>query len=325
MKHQALFWEITANGAIQCRLCPNNCLIQNKQSGICRKRTNQDGVLYAETYGNLIGLHNDPIEKKPLFHFYPGSHIFSCGPNSCNLSCSFCQNYQISQIDCKTTSFTPEMLLAHCLENNYKYVAFTYSEPIMMFEYILDVAKLFKQHNIKIVMVSNGFINQEPLEMLAPWIDAWNIDLKSFSDEFYKKYCGGKLDPVLNTIRYLSDKTHLEIAYLVVTNLNDSESDLLSICEFLKEINPEIPLHINRYFPNYQISKTPTSINLLNDFQAIASKYLNYVYIGNVYLNYPDTLCPKCQGLLIDRSNQITYLEKDRCPKCNKEIYGKFQ
>ena len=276
MSKEALYYE-SINDNVKCLLCPNYCIIKNNSSGICRKRVNRDGKLYAENYAETISLCLDPMRKKPLYHFYPEDEILSLGANSCNLSCSFCQNYKSSQLDCSTEKIMPEDLIEIIKKHNrnsleekpIKHVAFTYTEPFTWYEYILDCAKLLKENDISVVLVTNGYVNPDPLSVIVPYIDAMNIDLKAFSDKFYVDICGGKLQPVLNTIEYTNSRTHIEITLLLIEGLNDNENELQQMFSFIAGINKNIPLHITRYYPRYKIN-----IDATNDFAISRAKDL---------------------------------------------------
>jgi len=281
----AKYWE-RENDGIRCLLCPNYCFIVEsrglKAEGRCRKRVNLDNILYATNYGETISLCLDPMEKKPLYHFFHGEKILSLGANSCNLICTFCQNYQSSQLPTKTTFISPEQLLNYSLKNSIRHIAFTYTEPFTWYEYILDVGPLLREHNISVVLVTNGYVNLEPLIELLPFISAMNIDLKAFNDDFYVNLCGGNLNPVLETIKTSVDKVHLEVTLLLIEGVNDNERELKQLFSFIAELNNAIPLHISRYFQRYQLKHEKTSVNRIYEVVLTAKKYLKYVYPGNV-------------------------------------------
>ena len=286
MKKQALYWEKQATGhlpQLTCLLCPNFCIIKENEHGKCRKRINIKGVLYAENYGLTTSLNLDPMTKKPLYHFYPTEKVLSLGANSCNLTCKFCQNYTISQYDCSVKQITPNELLVLCQKNFIKHVAFTYTEPFTWYEYVLDASKLLRKNDISVVLVTNAYVNIEPLTELIPFISAMNIDLKSFSDRFYVEICGGKLQPVLDNIKFCHNKTHLEITLLLIEGLNDDYNKLCSLFSFIADIDKNIPLHISKYFPRYLLNTKETSTKTILNAVDLAKKYLNYVYAGNVY------------------------------------------
>lgn len=285
--HKASFF-LSDKDKVKCLLCPKECLIVNGNTGVCGVRKNIDGILYSLVYSKPVAIHVDPIEKKPLFHFYPGSDILSIGTYGCNLSCQFCQNFDISQADSSKietsgNELTPEELIKICKKNNLEFLAFTYNEPVIFFEYMLDIAKLCKNEKIKTVMVSNGQINPKPLLELIPYIDAFNIDLKSFNESFYKNICNGKLETTRNTIRTITEhKKHIEITFLLIKDFNDNLEEFTELCNFIKSLNPEIVLHISRAFPRYKLDMKTTPIELLNSFKETALRYLKNVYTGNV-------------------------------------------
>jgi pyruvate formate lyase activating enzyme len=287
---------------------------------------NDGGELIAFNYAEVVAMHLDPIEKKPLYHYHPGTNIFSLAPNSCNLSCSYCQNFEISQKKEKTVSVSPESLLDICLKNKYAYVAFTYTEPFTWYEYIYDCAVLFKSYDIKIVLVTNGYINLTPLTEIIEYIDAMNIDLKSISDQFYQITCKGKLEPVLNAINLAARHCHLEITNLIIPGLNDSEKEFADLADFISGVSKEIPLHFSRYFPMWKCVSERTPEVTLETAYSIAKEKLDYVYIGNTQSRkFMDTYCPECGSLVIQRSLEyqlVLYLNQGRCRKCGHKIYG---
>ncbi len=325
---EARYYRKETNEKVQCLLCPHICMIEEGAQGKCRSRVNHKGILYTENYGNTISLSIDPIEKKPLYHYYPGSQILSLGPNSCNFSCAFCQNYEISQFEVNTMHISPVQLCEKVLATKARQVAFTYTEPLMWFEYIMDCAPLFKEAGIRIVMVSNGFINPEPLQELLPIVDAWNIDLKSMDDEFYEKICGAHVAPVLKTISSVASVSHLEITNLLIPGKNDSTEQIESLVDWVAALNPDIPLHFSRYFPRFKMKEQPTPEKTLNTAYKIAIKKLHYVYVGNIAQHESfNTSCFNCKALLLERMGYATRnegLDGDRCRKCGAKLYGKF-
>lgn len=270
---------------VRCLLCPHKCLIQAGKFGLCAVRTNEEGVLKTINYGQITAMALDPIEKKPLYHFYPGKNILSVGTFGCNFTCDFCQNYSIAQYKSRSQYVSSEDLIQRSIEapNNIG-IAFTYNEPSIWYEYIYETAKKLKEQHpdFKVVLVTNGFMESEPLEQLLPYIDAMNIDLKSFNQDYYRKVCGGDLQPVLNTIKQASQHCHVEVTTLLVSDLNDSKEEVEEIAKFLASINKDIPLHLSRYFPNYKMEQPATDISLMKERQKDAKKYLNHVYLGNV-------------------------------------------
>ncbi|NLM72455.1 MAG: AmmeMemoRadiSam system radical SAM enzyme [Clostridiaceae bacterium] len=282
----ARYYEKLKDDTVHCLLCPHDCHIKNGQRGICGVRKNTDGDLYAESYGLISSLALDPVEKKPLYHFYPGSRILSVGSYGCNFRCSFCQNYSISMEKPGTVYVTPEELADKALElkkaNNIG-LAFTYNEPLINFEYVMDCCKLSKEKGLKNALITNGYIQQEPLKELLPYIDAMNIDLKSFSQEFYQKMCGGKVEFVKKTIETASQACHVEITTLIIPGLNDNEKEIEDLAQWLADISPEIPLHLTRFFPRYKMTdKEPTPVKTLEKLFNTARKHLKHVHLGNV-------------------------------------------
>ncbi|HOQ80884.1 MAG TPA: AmmeMemoRadiSam system radical SAM enzyme [Candidatus Cloacimonadota bacterium] len=327
-KTEAKYWKLDKNNHIQCLLCPNKCILTNQQRGICRTRLNDNSTLFTESYGNICSSNIDPIEKKPLYHFYPYTSIYSVGCNSCNLNCQFCQNYEISQHEVPVLYLSPEKIVDLVIKNNCQAIAFTYTEPLMMAEYLLDCLPLLKEHSIKTVLVSNAYINEQPLLDLLPFIDAWNVDLKSFSKDFYKDLCSAEIDIVKNNIKIIANNTHIEISFLVIPTLNDSHLEIDAISSFIASINPNIPLHINRYHPSYKINIPPTPLETLIKFYEIASEKLHYVYIGNIGNTlFNQTKCPKCGKVLLDRNDSThsnSLIINNQCSNCGSHIYGKF-
>jgi len=318
------------NSSVTCKLCPHYCNINKDSLGLCRVRKNLNGTLYSLNYEKTVAINIDPIEKKPLYHFYPNKKTLSIATTSCNFHCQFCQNSEISQYYHAGSKITANDILSICLSNDIKIVSFTYTEPTIWFEFILDTCKILKNYDVKTVLITNGYINENPLKELLKFVDAMNVDVKSFNDKFYRIICGGKLQPVLKTISTaFSQNVHLEITNLIIPNLNDNQSEFGNLIKFISEISTDIPLHISRYFPSYKLKNSPTPISTLIKFLEIAHKKLNYVYLGNINndLQYSTTICPNCGSTLIIRNNLNAFknnLIKDRCPNCKRKIYGKF-
>ncbi|PKN78816.1 MAG: AmmeMemoRadiSam system radical SAM enzyme [Candidatus Cloacimonetes bacterium HGW-Cloacimonetes-1] len=327
--HKAQYWEHHPDNGIKCLLCPHHCIIASGNKGLCRARQNVDGTLYAINYGLTTAMCIDPIEKKPLYHFYPGSSILSMGPNSCNFRCFFCQNHSISQDECATEAISPQELLNYMLEHELYRLAFTYTEPITWYEYILDFAKLSSGYGIEIVLVTNGFINKEPLQALLPYIKAMNIDLKSIDAEFYHKHCGGDLATVMNTIRDAFDAgIHVEVTNLLIPGLNDSNVEVNELVDFIAGISIDIPLHFSAYHPAYQASIKQTSIETVVNACKIGKSVLRYVYAGNLGdVGYTNSYCTGCGVQVIKRdrmSRVISVLIDGKCPECQMPVYGVF-
>jgi pyruvate formate lyase activating enzyme len=324
MEKQALFYEKQGD-KINCKLCPHNCLIKAGEQGKCNVRMHREGKLYTVNYGEITSIARDPIEKKPLYHFKPGSNILSVGSFGCNFSCGFCQNYSISQGRARSEYIPPEKLVEMCksLEDNVG-VAFTYNEPSIWYEYVYHSSKLLKEtlKDINIVLVSNGYIKEEPLKMLLPYVDAMNIDLKAFTNRYYKDICGGSVTPVMDTIKISSKECHVEVTTLLVSGENDSSEEVSEIAAFIASLNKDIPLHLSRYFPNYKMDNPATKVEVMLEDRDLAKKHLNYVYLGNVAGADSSTYCPKCSYKLIERSgyNVHVNISEGICPKCGYKI-----
>ncbi len=332
-KMEALFYIKLEDKKVKCRLCPHECEISNGKFGICKVRINKNGELFTENYGLVSSVGFDPIEKKPLYHFYPGSEILSVGSIGCNLQCDFCQNWQISQIS--ETDFKREskryrnseiIELALSKENNIG-IAYTYNEPTVFFEFMLEMAISAKEKGLKNVMVTNGFINKDPLNKLNQFIDAYNVDLKAFIDDFYIKYTKSQLEPVKETLINISNAgKHLEITNLVIPGLNDSPEKFEEMVKWIKENTGEkTVLHISRYFPSYKFKEEPTSVEKIFKLYEIAKKHLKYVYLGNLMLSEgSNTYCPECNELIIERSGYNTRLvalnKQGDCSSCGNHI-----
>jgi len=331
---EAMLYEQLPNEKVKCNLCAHQCVIQNSKKGICRVRENIGGKLYMLNYGKLIVNHADPIEKKPLFHFYPGSAAYSIATAGCNFQCEYCQNYEISQMPFVENRIigqdsVPEVTVELAIQFGCKSIAYTYTEPTIFYEYSYDVAQLAHDKNIKNIFITNGFITSEALQTIASFLDAVNVDLKSFSNDFYKKICKAKLQPVLDTIKMLNQLgIWIEITTLVIPTLNDTEREFHSIAEFIMSVSREIPWHISAFYPAYKLKHLyPTPLAILNRAREIGLETgLHYVYLGNVKNHgNSDTRCPGCDQLLIERANMgiIKNIVQDGyCPNCGMEIAG---
>lgn len=285
-KIKAQYFMKKKDNAVSCQLCPHNCHIKDGNNGICRVRSNLDGELYAKSYAQISSIALDPIEKKPLYRFHPGSKILSVGSFGCNFSCSFCQNHSIALEDPETAYVSPESLVykAHSLKSSGNIgLAYTYNEPFISFEYVLDCCKLNNDNGLKNVLITNGYVQEKPLMDLLPYIDAMNIDLKSFSSDFYEKFCGGRIDPVKKTIELSAKECHVEITCLIIPELNDSPEEIEAMAMWISELSPEIPLHLTRFFPRHKlVDNNPTPLTTLETLAKIAAKHLKYVYLGNI-------------------------------------------
>ena len=332
--HEAILYKKLDNNKVLCTACRQNCIISPDNTGVCSVRQNKDGKLYLLVYGKAASFNIDPIEKKPLYHFMPATEIFSLGTVGCNFACDFCQNWDISQItkdlknkllkekkiskiDAEISKFgyelPPEKIVEICIEKNIPSIAYTYNEPSIFFEYAYDTAKLANKKGIKNVFVTNGYETEEALKLINPYLDAMNIDLKSFSDEFYKKICKGRLQPVLDTIK-LAHKLGIwiEITTLIIPGKNDSNKELNQIANFIANIDKNIPWHVIAFHPDYKMTDiSSTSLNTLQKAYNIGKKAgLNYVYTGNILDDeHSNTYCPKCNTLLIKRSGYFVEIE----------------
>lgn len=326
----ARYWERTGEGdVVKCTLCPNNCAIGPGSSGICRVRRNDAGVLYAEGYGVLSSSHVDPIEKKPLYHFCPGTDIFSIGGWGCNLRCSFCQNWSISQ---KFSSghkvYAPVDVVDAALASGAGAIAYTYNEPLISMEFVLDCAILAKGRGLKNVAVTNGYVCERAGRDAVQALDAFNVDVKGMADDFYSRNCGGKLAPILQFCRMIRQEgKHLELTNLVIPDENDSETDIEALVQWVADaLGRDVPLHFSAYRPEYKMERPPTESSSLNRAYEIARKHLDYVYLGNVITQRgQDSFCPQCNECLIERSGYKTRIVGVRdgcCSQCEALLRG---
>jgi len=327
---EAMHYEQLAGQKVICRLCPHNCTIAPGKYGICRVRSNIEGILYTHNYGKIAAVAMDPVEKKPLYHFYPGKYLLSLGTVGCNFRCSFCQNHHIAQhgMDEKTGSgdlyeASEGYLLCLCRqEEDCVGIAYTYNEPSIWYEYVLDTARYIKAKGYKNVLVTNGYISERALAELLPYIDAMNIDVKGFSGKYYRDICGGSLEHVKRTVEAAAAECHVEVTTLIVPGCNDDEKEMEELSKWLGSVKRSIPLHLSRYFPNYKMYEKPTPVETLKILKKIAGSNLEYVYIGNLPGEDISTYCPNCGALLVRRAGGITTLHLDDgiCSKCGKII-----
>jgi len=329
---EARYYDKLKDEKVQCRLCPHLCVISEGYKGICKVRHNKNGILNALNYESFSAINFDPIEKKPLYHFFPGKDILSFGAIGCNFHCACCQNYEISQADASTfprtikmtTSEAIKMALSHI--NNIG-IAFTYNEPTIWFEQMIDIAIKSKEAGLKNVVVSNGYINPNPLNELIEYIDAFNIDLKSFNPEKHKRFTGGELSNVLSSLaQIVKEGRHLEVTFLVVPGINDNFEEFQSMTDWIAtNLGKETPFHISRYFPRFKMTTNATSSALINQLTNIAIKKLDFVYNGNIAAtDFQNTICPNCSQLIIAREGyhitQKNYGSQGECNFCGHKI-----
>jgi pyruvate formate lyase activating enzyme len=330
---EALLYEKLNNKSVQCHLCAHHCKINNRKHGLCKVRENINGTLYTKVYGRTIARHIDPIEKKPLYHFYPGSKAFSIGTPGCNFHCVFCQNHEISQVVSPEIlkmghPASPHEIVEEALQSGCKSMAYTYTEPTIFFEYNFDIARLAKEKGLQNIYVSNGYMTIEMLEMIGPYLDAINIDLKSFSDDTYRRLMGAHLQPVLESLKNIKKMgIWLEVTSLIIPEVNDSHTELHEMAHFIAdELGVDVPWHISRFFPGYKMNDVPpTPMNTLDRAkEAGIEAGLNYIYPGNVPPTADqNTHCPRCNRVLIERSGyQILTgnLRNGSCPHCGMKI-----
>lgn len=332
---EAMLYEKIGDKKVQCNLCAHQCKINEGKKGICLVRENRDGILYTLVYGRTISQHVDPIEKKPLFNFYPGTTAYSIATVGCNFKCQFCQNWEISQMVrdehlIMGNEASPESIVENAKKYGSKSIAYTYTEPTIFFEYAYDTAKLAHEVDIKNVFVTNGYMTEEAIKKFEPYLDAANVDLKSFSDDFYRKLCGAKLQPVLDALKLMKKLgIWVEVTTLIIPTLNDSPEELREIAKFIvNELGEGTPWHISRFYPAYNLrDKPPTSIETIHEAREIGlNEGLKYVYEGNVPGSTGEnTYCPNCKNLVIQRWGYqiINKATKDgKCPYCESRIYG---
>ncbi len=333
---EAMYYRVLADGKVNCVLCPRRCIIKKGDTGYCEVRKNIDGKLYSLVYGKPVSIAIDPIEKKPVFHAWPGTKSFSFATVGCNLRCIHCQNWQISTIkpdDARTYDFSPEELVELAIKNGCKSISYTYTEPTVYFEYMLDTAKAARKKNVKNIWVTSGYINQEPLKELCAYLDVARVDLKGFSEEFYEKLAFASLEPVLNTLLTLKkEKVWIEVINLIIPGYNDDPEMIKKMCIWIKKnLGEETPLYFSRFFPHYKLTTLPpTPVATLERARRIAgSAGLKFVYIGNVP-GHPaeSTYCPKCGKTAVKRTGFSIIennIKEGACKFCGKKIPGLWQ
>ncbi len=331
---EGMFYTVTPRG-VRCEICPNECDLRPGEISNCHNRINSNGKLYSIAYGNPCAVHIDPIEKKPLLHFHPSSRIFSIATAGCNFVCLNCQNWEISQTSpykTKNIDLFPDEVVESCISNKCPSIAYTYSEPVSFYEYMYDTSRIAHEQGIMNVLVSNGYINEAPLRKLTPYLDAANIDLKSFSDDIYLRLNAGKLQPVLNTLKTLKDEgVWLEITNLIVPSWTDDLDMIKRMCEWLVANGfSDYPLHFSRFHPTFKLTQLPeTPLQILIKARDIAiNSGCNFVYIGNVPgKTFENTYCPNCKNLVLERRGFAILsnnMKNGKCGSCGKIIAGRW-
>jgi pyruvate formate lyase activating enzyme len=316
---EAAYYDALDDGKVLCRLCPHGCTIAEGRTGRCGVRENRAGMLVAATYAEVTSVAMDPIEKKPLYHFRPGESILSLGGRGCNFACSFCQNWGISQSkDVRTRHLESDEAVQLAVTERSSGIAYTYNEPLIWFEYVLETARAARAKGLANVLVTNGYISPEPLAELLPFIDALNMDIKSIRPHFYEELCGGTLEPVLASARAAARAAHLEVTNLIIPGCNDSDADLTDLARWIAdELGPDTPTHLSAYFPRYRLQAPPTPVATLERAYGIFHQRLQHVYLGNVLSSTgSSTVCHQCGAELIQRSGYATRVVGLEGPKC---------
>ncbi|NQT32412.1 MAG: AmmeMemoRadiSam system radical SAM enzyme [Candidatus Omnitrophica bacterium] len=336
MKRKAMLWKNLEDNKVLCELCAHQCKIPEDGFGFCGMRQNLKGELYTYAYGRVIANHVDPIEKKPFYHFLPGTHAYSIATIGCNFHCSFCQNWTISQISARDgdvggAKLLPDQIVDEALRNNCKSISYTYTEPTIFFEYAHETSRLAKEKGLYNTFVTNGFMTEKAIKEISPYLDAANVDLKFFSEESYQKVCKGKLQPVLDSIVNMKKEgIWVEVTTLIIPGENDSEKEIRDIARFIAGVGKEIPWHISRFHPDYKYTKADfTPIAALEKALSIGKEEgLKYIYIGNIYTT-EETVCPGCGSVLIERSGFKISPPKGfsggKCTSCGTIIEGVWE
>lgn len=330
---RAELFETDGGGQVTCRLCAHQCRVPEGGTGICRVRKNIAGVLYSLNSDRVAAVHVDPIEKKPLYHFLPGSSTFSIAAMGCNFSCRFCQNHSLSIVgdegEISGEAVSPEQLVQQALKNRAQSISYTYTEPTVFFELMLETARLAHQQGIKNVMVSNGYMSGQALSLLGPFLAAANIDLKAYNEKFYKTYCSARLQPVLQTISAMRARgIWLEITTLLIPGVNDDGEEIKRLISFLLGLDADMPWHVSRFYPQYRLQHLPPTAadSIDRILQLGAGMGLKYLYSGNVATDrWNDTRCPRCGEALIQRQGyqaKIVALQSGKCQFCGQAIPG---
>jgi len=336
MIKEAMLYERLDEQNVHCALCSHRCKIAPSKRGICGVRENREGTLYTLVYGPVIAANVDPVEKKPLYHLYPGSVSFSVAAVGCNFRCTFCQNHEISQMPREEgrivgREMTPRDIVNQAVETGSKSISYTYTEPTIFFEFAHDTGRLARQEGLKNIFVTNGFMTEEALEAASGWLDAANVDLKSFRDDFYRRYCGARLEPVLKTLKGMRERgIWVEVTTLIIPGLNDDENEMKDIALFVRSLGEEVPWHVSRFHPRYRIQDlSPTPVKTIHRAVEIGHEAgLKHVYSGNVPgQGGEDTLCGRCGKLLIGRrgySIAAHNLKGSQCSYCSATLAGIF-
>ena len=334
MLREAMLYKELKDNAVRCDLCAHHCRIEPDDYGFCGVRQNLSGTLHTHVFGETIARNVDPIEKKPLYHFLPGTAAFSIGTVGCNFHCQFCQNWQISQVGEKSggglgRELLPEDVVTAAKNENCASIAYTYTEPTIFFEYAYETAKLAREAGIKNIFVTNGFMTPQALDAIAPYLDAANVDLKAWDNDYYKNYCEARLKPVKDSIRYLKELgVWQEVTTLIIPRENDSETQMKGIAEFLAGVDVDIPWHISAFHPAYEFGdRDSTPVQTLQRAEEIGKEQgLRYVYLGNVPAEN-DTYCRRCEEKVVARTPRGVReirLSEGKCPACNAEIAGRW-
>ncbi len=331
---EALLYDRLEEGRVRCNLCAHRCEIAPGRKGICQVRRNVQGVLQTLVYGRIISGNVDPVEKKPLYHFYPGSTAYSIATPGCNFRCEWCQNYEISQMPRERDLIAgheaaPEQIVADAVRVGSRSIAYTYTEPTVFFEYAYDIAQLARRANIANIFVTNGFMTGEMLDLFYPYLDAANVDLKAFRDETYRRRIGGRLQPVLDSLKKMKrQQVWVEVTTLIIPGINDEPSELRDIAEFIaNELGPETPWHVSRFFPMYKMTDAPpTPVKTLEQAVELGEQAgLHYVYTGNLH-GESNTLCHRCKQMLVQRVGYRVISKRatpdGKCPACGASVAG---
>ncbi|NHI93872.1 MAG: AmmeMemoRadiSam system radical SAM enzyme [Candidatus Lokiarchaeota archaeon] len=333
MMKETILYEKFDDNKVKCGICPWRCVLKPGKLGNCGTRENINGKLFSLTYASISSLAIDPMEKKPMYHFYPGNPILSISAVGCNFHCKHCQNWNISQVkatEARLREMSPEDVINHAKKQNCKHIAYTYNEPLIWLEYILDVAKLARENGMKNVLVTNGYVTLEAFGLIKPYIDGANVDIKAFTDEFYQKIVGvPSIKPVLETVKAMHEAGILvEITNLIIPTKNDNMEEIKALCDWiLNNLSDEVPLHFSKFHPMFQLNDVPSTPRetLENAYRTAKKVGLKYVYLGNIYVpKTSNTYCPNCEALIIERQGYSisckNLSDKNNCKKCNTPI-----